>query len=332
MKKVKFLFQAMKNMDFKNMFHVVRNVSKKARKPFLWIFIDVIYCGIHYQAGYMDYQEFEFYLLNKSQRKTYLTRGKNNALVRKYNDKSYWHILQNKVEFNEKFKDYIKRDFIDLRSASIKDFEKFAKGKDVVIAKELDNSGGKGISKVELKKEELSKIYESLKEKKQYLVEELILQNKKVNELNPSSVNTLRLFTFFDGKESHVINCIFKIGNGGFVDNFSSGGMYTFVGTDGKVLVPAIDVLDHKIEIHPVSKKKLVGFQVPNYEKAVGMVEEASKLVPQIRYIGWDVAILENDVCLVEGNEYPGVFQIKPSFVSGEPVGLIPEYQKYMEL
>ncbi len=330
MRKLKFLLKTIKNMDFKNMFRVTKKVSKKSHKPFIWIFIDEIYCGIHYQAGYMDYQEFEFYLLNKKQRKTYLTRGKNNQLVSKYNDKSYWHILQDKVEFNEIFREYLKREYIDLRNTSFEDFKKFCKGKKVVVAKELDNCGGKGISKIELTKD-LNSIYETLKEKKQYLIEEIIVQNKKVAELNPSSVNTLRLFTFFDGKEAHVINCIFKIGNNGFVDNFSSGGMYTFVGEDGKTLVPAIDVYDNKIEVHPVSKKNLVGFQVPNYDKAVKMVKEASKKIPQIQYIGWDVAILENDVCLVEGNEFPGVFQMKPSFVKGEPVGILPVYQKYMK-
>ena len=330
MRKLNFLLKTIKNMDFKNMFLVTKKVSKKAHKPFLWILIDEIYCGLKYQAGYMDYQEFEFYLLNKKQRKTYLTRGKNNQLVSRYNDKNYWHILQDKVEFNETFKPYLKRDFIDLRESSFNDFKKFCKGKKTVVAKEIDNCGGKGISKIELTKD-LESIYKKLKISKQFLVEEMIIQNKKVAELNPSSVNTLRLFTFFDGKEAHVINCIFKIGNNGFVDNFSSGGMYTFVGMDGKTLVPAIDVYDNKIEVHPVSKKNLVGFQIPNYEKAVQMVKEASKKIPQIQYIGWDVAILEDDVCLVEGNEFPGVFQMKPSFVKGEPIGILPTYQKYMK-
>ena len=106
MKKIKFLINAIIHMDYKNMFKVARKVSKKAKKPFIFIFFDIIYCGFKYQAGYYDYQEFEFYLLNKEERKTYLTRGKNNALVNKYNNKEYWYILQDKVEFNNRFKKY----------------------------------------------------------------------------------------------------------------------------------------------------------------------------------------------------------------------------------
>ena len=332
MKKIKFLFSAILHLDYKNMFKVAKNVSKKAKKPFIIIFFDIIYCGFKYQAGYYDYQEFEFYLLSKEERKTYLTRGINNSLVNKYNNKDYWYILQDKVEFNNRFKKYLKRDFLDLRKTSLEEFEKFCKNKKYVIAKELDNCGGKGIDKVEITKSKIAEIYNTLKNNKQYLVEELIIQNKKVAKLYDGSVNTLRLFTFYDGKEVYVLNSIFKIGNNGFVDNFSSGGMYTFLDKDGKVIVPAIDQADNKITIHPTTKEKILGYQVPNYDKACKMVKEASKLIPEVKYIGWDVAILENDVSLVEGNEFPGVFQIKPSFENKDKhTGLLNEYKKYMD-
>lgn len=331
MKKIKFLLKAIIHMDYKNMFKVAKKVSKKAKKPFIVIFIDIIYCGFKYQAGYYDYQEFEFYLLNKEQRKTYLTRGINNSLVNKYNNKEYWYILQDKIEFNKRFNKYLKRDWLDLRESSLEDFIKFCSNKEYIIAKELDNCGGKGIDKIKVDKN-IKEIYDKLKDNKQYLVEELIVQNSKVSKLYSGSVNTLRLFTFFDGKETYVINTIFKIGNNGFVDNFSSGGMYTFVDNKGKIIVPAIDQDDNKIEIHPTTKEKILGFEIPNYDKACDMVKEAAKLIPEVQYIGWDVSILENDVCLVEGNEFPGVFQIKPSFDNKKDhVGLIPEYKKYMD-
>ena len=332
MKKVKFLINAIMHIDYKNMFKVAKNVSKKAKKPFLIIFIDIIYCGFKYQAGYYDYQEFEFYLLNKEKRKTYLTRGINNSLVNKYNDKKYWYILQDKIEFNKRFNKYLKRDWLDLREASIDDFKKFVSNKDYIIAKELDNCGGKGIDKIKVEKNKIKSIYDKLKNNKQYLVEEIIVQNKKVSKLYDKSVNTLRLFTFYDGSEVYVINSIFKIGNNGFVDNFSSGGMYTFLDNKGKIIVPAIDQADNKILVHPTTNEKILGFNIPNFDKACKMVKEASKLIPEVKYIGWDVAILENDVCLVEGNEFPGVFQVKPSFEEKDKhTGLIPEYKKYMD-
>lgn len=333
MKKILFLISAIIHIDYKNMFKVAKNVSKKAKRPFLIIFIDIIYCGIKYQAGYYDYQEFEFYLLSKEERKTYLTRGINNSLVNKYNDKKYWYILQDKIEFNKKFDKYLKREWLDLRNSSLEEFKKFIKNKEYIIAKEIDNCGGKGIDKIKTNIKNAKKIYDELINNKQFLVEDLIIQNKKISKLYDQSVNTLRLFTFYDGKEVHILNSIFKIGNNGFVDNFSSGGMYTFVDKNGVIIVPAIDQADNKITIHPTSKEKILGFEIPNYDKACKAVKEASKLIPEVKYIGWDVAILENDVCLVEGNEFPGVFQIKPSFDNNvKHTGILTEYKKYMDI
>ena len=332
MKKIKYLFNLIKNMDFKNMFKITKSVSKKAKKPFIVILFDIIYCGIKYQAGYYDYQEFEFYLLNKEERKTYLTRGKNNNLVKMFNNKDYWYLLQDKLEFNNKFKKYLKREYLDLRKSDINDFKEFVKNKDYVIAKELDNCGGKGIDKIKIVKKDIEKIYNDLINNKQYLVEEVLKQNKKIDELYSGSVNTLRLFTYFDGKDAYVLNSIFKIGNNGFVDNFSSGGMYTFTDKKGKIIVPAIDQADNKLEYHPSTKTKIVGFEIPNYDKAVKAVTNASKEIPEVKYIGWDVAILDKDVAIIEGNEFPGVFQIKPSFSTSKPIGVIPEYEKVMKI
>jgi D-alanine-D-alanine ligase-like ATP-grasp enzyme len=36
------------------------------------------------------------------------------------------------------------------------------------------------------------------------------------------------------------------------------------------------------------------------------MCKQAAKKIPEVRYIGWDVAFTENGPVIVEGNEYPG--------------------------
>ena len=329
MKKIKFLVKAILKMNYKEMFRIARKISKEHGKLTLFTFIDIIWCGFRYGAGYMDYLEFEFYLLNGSQRKTFLTRAKNNEIVRKYNNKEYNHYLNNKIEFNNMFKDYLDRDFIDVSKCTKKEFKQFCKGKKYVIAKEVDNCGGVGVSKEFI--QDTNRLYEKLRKNKQYLVEEVIVQNSKISKLYPDSVNTLRLFTFLDDKgEVQILNAIFKIGNKGFVDNFASGGMYTFLDDNGEVVCPAINKKDDKFTIHPETKEQIIGFKVPNYDKAIELVKKASLLIPEIRYIGWDVAITEKGACLVEGNEFPGVFQIKPSFMD-EPEGILTRYNKYMK-
>ena len=330
MNKLRFIFKRLKSFNFKAMFSTAKKISKKTHRLFIVVLIDIVYCGFKYQAGYNDYLEFEFYLLNKKQRMTYLTAGKNNEIVRKYNNKEYWHLLDDKIEFNEMFNEYLKRDWLDLRKTSIEKFEEFISKHEVIIVKPIDDCGGNGVEKIDTKAfNSLQELYDKLKEEGKLLVEECIIQHEEMNKLYSNSVNTLRLFTINKNGETACIQYILKIGNGSFIDNFSSGGMYTFLNEQGIVIAPAIDKYDNVFEKHPISNKKIVGFKVPYFNEAIKMVCDAAKEINQVGYIGWDVAITKNGPAILEGNCFPGVFQLRPSF-SKDKIGILHKYSKFI--
>lgn len=332
MEKIKYLFKRILKLDYSNMIKIAKAVSKKTNKNLLFILFDMTKCGLKYQAGYYDYQEFEFYNLNKEQRETYLTRGKNNEIIKKFNDKSKFYIFDNKEEMYKIYNKFLKRQWMVLNENNYNDFLDFFKQNKVIIVKPIDGEGGKGIEKYEYINDEESKIvYSSLLFKKQLLVEQCIKQHPDMNKLYNKSVNTLRMFTFYKDGQAYFLQAILKVGNGGVVDNFSSGGMYTYVDDEGTVYAEAIDQMDNKYYKHPISNETIVGFKVPMFKEAVGMVKEAAKVVPEMGYIGWDVAISEDGPVLVEGNCYPGVFQVKPSLVE-EKKGIIPKYNKVMRI
>lgn len=321
-----------KNINFKNMIKVTKKISKKTNKKFFIIFLDIIYSALIYGAGYYDYQEFEFYNLNHQLRKTYLTRIKNNKIIKKYNDKNAFYKFDNKLIFNKIFKDYIKRDYLLLNNKNYYLFKEFVKKHKLFIVKPVDGTGGKGIQKIKINyKTDLKSLFNNLINNNQILMEEYIHQHHKINQLYNKSVNTLRLFTFYDGNKTYILNSVFKLGNGGVIDNFSSGGMYTFVDENGQVIVPAIDQNDDIYYIHPLTKKAILGFLVPMYSDACQLAKEAALLVPKIKYIGWDIAITDKGPLIIEGNCFPGVFQIKPSLNNNQE-GLIPKYRKVMEI
>ena len=332
MHKIIYLIKRIIHLDYKNMFRIAKSISKKTGKNKFILLLDIIYCGIAYQAGYYDYQEFEFYNLNMKERKTYLTRGKNNEIVRAYNNKSYFHNFENKIEFNRIFNKYLKRDWLLSDNNSIYEFIDFFKTHNPIIVKPIDSSGGEGIEKfIYTNDDEAKKLYYKLIENKQLLVEDCIKQHKDMNSLYENSVNTLRLFTFYKNGQSYFLQAILKIGNGSIIDNFSNGGMYTYVDENGTVFVEAIDRDDNIYYEHPISHCKIVGFKVPMFQDAVNLVKECAKVIPEVSYIGWDVAISENGPVIVEGNCFPGVYQVKPS-LSNKKEGLIPEYKKIMNI
>lgn len=332
MHKIKYLIQRIFKLDYANMFKIAKAIHKKTKTPTFFIVIDMIYCGFAYQAGYYDYQEFEFYNLNRKERKTYLTRGKNNEIVRRFNDKNYFHCIDNKIEFLTNFAKYVKRDWIYLHDNNVDEFvEFFAKHKNIIV-KPVDLGGGKGIEKLTFTtKEEAKELYSTLIKNEQLLAEECIKQHKDMNVLYDKSVNTLRMFTFIKDGQAYFLQAVLKIGNGGVVDNFSSGGMYTYVDDNGTVFVEAIDQADNIFNVHPISKTQIVGFKVPMFEEAVELVKSCAHVIPQVAYVGWDVAISENGPDVVEGNAFPGVFQIKSS-LSDKKEGLIPKYNEIMHI
>ena len=104
---MKYLIQRIANMSYKNMFKVIDRIHKKTHKNRIILFFDIVYCGLKYQAGYLDYELFEMYDLNSKQRATILTRGKNNDFVKKYNKPGYRELFDNKLLFDQKFKKFI---------------------------------------------------------------------------------------------------------------------------------------------------------------------------------------------------------------------------------
>lgn len=205
------------------MFKIAKAISKKTKKNSFIIVIDMIKCGFKYQAGYYDYQEFEFYNLNTDERKTYLTRGKNNEIIKKFNDRNSFHKFENKTEFNSIFNKYLKRNWMVLSNKNFSEFESFLKNNKSIIVKPINDEGGHGIEKFEYSDDlDIKELYYKLLSNNQLLIEECINQHEDMNVLYDKSVNTMRMFTFYKNGESYFLQAVLKIGNGSVVDNFSS--------------------------------------------------------------------------------------------------------------
>lgn len=310
------------------------------------IFLDVIWCGFRYGAGYTDYDVIGFYKLSHKQRVTMITRGKNDKIVKKLNKREYWHLFNNKSEFNEMFAKYIGREWILLNpnEDDLGKFREFVSKFHLFFAKPNDGQCGKGIQKIDivnidnilkennikieqeattgeytkemlisdsgkLYDKKIKALYDYLIQNKLYLIEEPIDQHEDMLRLNSSSVNTIRLVTVMNEKEEVTFMASFvRIGNGvNVVDNFNSGGMTAKLDIDtGKIIEDAINKEGKIFSEHPLTKTKIEGFQIPCFEEAKQMVIEACKLSKNVRYIGWDVAITKNGPILVEGNQFPG--------------------------
>ncbi len=326
---IKYILSRLSKMDYKAMINKVNTVHKKTNKNRISIFFDMTKCAKRYGAGYMDYDLFEMYNLTDEQRDTYITRGRNNSLISKYNDKAYFHIFENKDEFNEKFDKYIKRDWIKVKGTDKEKVLDFIDKHNNFMAKPIDGGCGKGIEKINVSD------YNSNEELYNYLntsnanfeLEEVIKQNEEVSKIYPGAINTVRVVTILKDNIPHVICAYFRIGNGKFVDNFNSGGMVAPIDVEtGIVKDRAIDKNKTLYENHPATGTPIKGFKFPYWNEALEMCKEAAKVVPQMAYVGWDVGFTPEGPLFVEANEFPGhdIYQL-PEHTPNK-IGMMPKF------
>lgn len=336
MPSISYLMKRICTMNYKSMFERVNIVKTKCDKSKFGIFWDMVWCGFRYGAGYVDYDVIGFYKLSSKQRKTMLTRGINNKFVKKLNEKEYWHLFNNKNEFNDMFNEFLKRDYIYPISEKKAETIEWMKKHRIFFAKPNDGQCGKNIEKIKVDdyKDDYEKLYNYLIDNKLLLLEEPIIQCEEMNKLNSSSVNTVRMVTVMNDKDEVTIIATFsRIGNGKVVDNFNSGGMTARIDVEsGKIIEDAVNKNGELFENHPLTGTKIKGFQIPNWNEAKEMVKNAAKKSKHIRYVGWDVGLSVNGPVLVEGNQFPGhdIYQVAEK-IGKDDLGILPVFEKAMK-
>ena len=155
--------------------------------------------------------------------------------------------------------------------------------------------------------ESFDALYDELGREESWLIEEVLQQHPDNAKVYPNAINCLRIITVVDKKgEPHVIFATQKYGlNGRVVDNYGFG---TRVDLEtGKICSPGVSgdgSMGIVYDEHPMTHVKLVGYQVPMFKEACELAKAASKVVPQVRYVGWDIAITPDGPAVVEGNNY----------------------------
>ena len=148
MSRITYVMKRIGKMDFSRMRETAKMLHKKTGRSTLWLLTDMAKCAAKYNEGYSDYKIAEMYRQNDAQRRTDITRGISNEIVRRMNDKAYWHFFDDKTQFNQTFAQWVKRDWIKADASLTADaLTAFLQGKERVIYKPLEGSSGQGIVK-----------------------------------------------------------------------------------------------------------------------------------------------------------------------------------------
>ncbi len=228
--------------------------------------------------------------------------------ARLYNSNPAGMVFMDKMKTYESFQKYFKRDVVQVKSeADFEAFKQFVSRHDHYMAKPVAASRGNGIRKEASPRteEEIRAAFKALLEAGACVVEELIDQDQRIAQLHPQSVNTIRYATYLNGEQLHTIACFIKIGRGeSVVDNGGAGGFLAAIDeATGKITTPGKTEYGEVIEVHPDTGIPLVGFQIPEWEELLKLVKELPTVLPEQKYVGWDLALSETKGwVLVEGN------------------------------
>lgn len=139
-----------------------------------------------------------------------------------------------------------------------------------------------------------------------YVVQRFIRQHGDLARINPTSLNTMRLYTY-RRPNGEIVNLerqnFLRFGaKGAWKDNVARGGGFCHVRPDGmleatmftKGILGRIPFVDH-MGFEP--------FKIPSFDKAIALIKRLHGQLQYFDSIGWDVAIAaDGEPCLVEFN------------------------------
>ncbi len=249
---------------------------------------------------FTDYFLYEFYRLNHTGRREFVTLRRMKPIIRKDLTLGYGM----KDEFLDRYGAYVKRDWIgrNLRNTR-EEFDRFCDAHDACIVKPRNNYGGEGVRRVDLRTCDREALWRELTGEDK-IAEELIVQCPEMASLHPGSVNTVRPLTL----KGKFVAATVRMGVGGaFVDNGSAGGIFAMVDVDtGIVTSFGATVSGQRFLRHPTTGVTIPGFQIPQWDAVKKLVAEVTAMTPELVAIGWDVAVTPDGPVLVEGNDHPG--------------------------
>lgn len=176
----------------------------------------------------------------------------------------------------------------------------------------LDSSKGMGIKFYDRKintEQELNAMISQAG--KNFVAQRLVKQHPYLNELNESSLNTVRVITFHFKGEVHMLSAQLRIGaDGAKVDNTSAGGSAVAIRPDGRLFEKSVTRKSEWVD-ETAKGVKLRDITVPNFADIVATAKRLHLQLPHLNIIGWDFAVGEDGTpILIEFNVRPEQNQI----------------------
>lgn len=284
----------------------------------------VLFCGINKK----NYTEF---VSDREFRAMHPLNGPfsgiiDNKIYLPYLFKDYFDVLPIIYFFKDQY-GFLPIDSKNKTRLNVDDFLSFLKKINICVMKHTFSEVGKGFMLVEydyngfkinrkyISEEDLKELLFPLQD---YIVEEYVEQHSKLNIINSSSLNTLRLLLVWSKKANSFVlaRAFMRFGcNGNVIDNLGSGnGILVYVDVEnGEFKNVGVQNIQGKGEIfmenciHPNSGFVFAGEKIPNFDQIKTQVIDMMNSVSFLKFVALDVAITEQSFKIIETNSFPAI-------------------------
>ncbi|WP_454118889.1 sugar-transfer associated ATP-grasp domain-containing protein [Microbacterium lacticum] len=329
--RVSVLFERARGFDYASVTERARFTARVHGKSYPLVLADMLWSAGRHRVGFNDYIEFDFAILTRAERATWVTSPLALELSNRYDDPAHVHRFQDKIAFNRDFDRFLRREWLALDEADAAALESFATRHPVFIAKVPVSKSGAGVRRYHAADvTDWPAFHAGLVARGEVLIEDQIVQHPDLEAIAPGTANTTRVTTFVrDDGTVAIINMAQKFGRGQVSDQASFGGFYTALHEDGRAMGMGYNTSGDLFETHPETGYRIADFQLPMMDAVRELISEVALVIPEVRYVGWDVVVTADGPVLVEGNWGAGVFENKPT-ASGIRHGHLPRYRAAM--
>ena len=297
--------------------------------------LDMLYCFFIYKTQFLDYFYFKYFEAS-------VDRSQNTNVwdmylfQKKYNSRYLRLVFKDKIKFRQRFDAFFAYSYVVVRSyeESIK-LRTFILDNNLlkIVAKNPFGSAGKSVvvlnieiigNEIYINGVDFDVLISHLIKKGFKLYEQFIEQHLEISKIYPNAINTIRVVTFLnDNGEVEFWGTLLRMGYDNQVDNFDSGGLSANINMSTGIVSGKAKIknpfVNKEFSHHPVSGNMITGVKIPFWDEVLKIIREAAYVVPEVRTVGWDVAITHRGPTLVEGNDNWDKTHFE--IVSGVPLG-----------
>jgi len=149
---------------------------------------------------------------------------------------------------------------------------------------------------------------------KPFFIQWAVKNHHDLLDLSAGALSTVRMLSCRnEAGDYEVTDAAFRmsVNPASAVDNFHAGGIAAAVDVATGRLGRATDLgmgPDFKWhDVHPLTGAQITGRQLPMWRETVELAVRAHRMFPDYVLVGWDIAVLEDGPCVIEGNRGPDV-------------------------